>query len=175
VIAALSFTRSSKNRVANIREKIMAIKELVEHLNRALSLELAGVVQYMQHSFLVTGVEREVYRKYFRKQSEESQEHATTLGDKIVALGGVPTVEPAMIRQSTELAEMLRQDLALEREAMAAYMAAWEACGEEHRPVRFQLEERIYQEQLHIDELEKLTSERKANEVKEKITLRQVG
>lgn len=155
----------------------MASKELVEHLNRALSLELASVVQYMQHSFLVTGMEREVYRSYFRKQSEESQEHATTLGDKIVALGGVPTVEPAMIRQSTDLAEMLRQDLELEREAMEVYMAAWEACGEEkeNRPVRFQLEERIYQEQLHIDELEKLTSERKANTVKEKITLRQVG
>ena len=155
----------------------MASKELVEHLNRALSLELASVVQYMQHSFLVTGMEREVYRSYFRKQSEESQEHATTLGDKIVALGGVPTVEPAMIRQSTDLAEMLRQDLALEREAMEVYMSAWEACGEEkeNRPVRFQLEERIYQEQLHIDELEKLTSERKANTVKEKITLRQVG
>ncbi len=153
----------------------MATTELVEQLNRALSLELAAVVQYMQHSFLVTGTEREVYRSYFRKQSEESQGHATTLGDKIVALGGVPTVEPSMIRQSTDLAEMLRQDLALEREAMEAYMAAWEACGDGNRPVRFQLEERIYQEQLHIDELEKLTSERKANAVKEKITLRQVG
>jgi bacterioferritin len=153
---------------------MMASAELIENLNRALSLELAAVVQYMQHSFLVFGTEREVYRSYFRKQSKESQDHATTLGDKVVALGGVPTVEPAMIRQSTDLNEMLKQDLALEREAMAAYMAAWEACGDE-KPTRFQLEERIYQEQLHIDELEKLTSERKANVTKEKITLRQVG
>ena len=153
----------------------MTSTNLVERLNRALSLELTAVIQYMQHSFLVTGTEREVYRSYFRKQSEESQGHATTLGDKIVALGGVPTVEPSMIRQSIDLKEMLQQDLALEREAMDAYMAAWEACGDEHRPVRFQLEERIYQEQLHIDELEKLTSERKASAVKEKITLRQVS
>jgi bacterioferritin len=78
----------------------------------------------MQHSFLVTGVEREVYRSFFRDQSEESHDHAKTLGDKVVALGGVPTVEPGMIRQSTDLAEMLKQDLALEREAMEAYMAA---------------------------------------------------
>lgn len=153
----------------------MAGANLVERLNRALSLELTAVIQYMQHSFLVTGTEREIFCKYFRKQSEESQDHATTLGDKIVALGGVPTVEPSMIRQSIDLTEMLRQDLELEREAMAAYMAAWEACQDDHRPVRFQLEERIYQEQLHIDELEKLTSERKASAVKEKITLRQVG
>lgn len=153
----------------------MANSQLIENLNRALSLELAAVIQYMQHSFLVSGPEREVYRVYFRNQSEESHHHATTLGDKVVALGGVPTVEPSMIRQSTNLAEMLHQDLELEREGMEAYMAAWEACNDANRPVRFQLEERIYQEQLHIDELEKLTSERKANVTKEKITLRQVG
>lgn len=153
----------------------MASQELIDNLNRALSMELAAVIQYMQHSFLVTGPEREVYRSYFRKQGAESHEHAETLGDKIVALGGVPTVEPSMIRQSTDLTEMLRQDLALEREAMEAYMAAWESCKDSNHPTRFQLEERIYQEQLHIEELEKLTSARKANVTKEKITLRQVG
>lgn len=153
----------------------MAGQELVDNLNRALSLELAAVIQYMQHSFLVTGPEREVYRSYFRKQSKESHGHARTLGDKIVALGGVPTVEPGMIRQSTELAEMLRQDLALEREAIAGYMAAWEACQEDNLPTRFMLEERIASEQIHIEELEKLTSERKASVTQEKITLRQIG
>jgi bacterioferritin len=154
---------------------MMANPELIDNLNRVLSLELAAVIQYMQHSFLVTGTEREVYRSYFRKQSEESHDHANTLGDKIVALGGVPNVEPGMIRQSTDLNEMLKQDLALEREALAAYMTAWESCKDAERPTRFQLEERIYQEQLHVDELEKLTSERKANVTTEKITLRQVG
>ena len=153
----------------------MANQELIDNLNRALGLELASVIQYMQHSFLVTGPEREVYRSFFRDQSEESHDHAKTLGDKVVALGGVPTVEPGMIRQSTDLAEMLRQDLALEREAIAAYLAAWESCKDSDRPTRFMLEERISQEQIHIEELEKLTSERKANVTKEKITLRQVS
>lgn len=153
----------------------MASNELIDNLNKVLSLELAGVIQYMQHSFLVTGQDREVFGSYFRDQSEESHKHARTIGDKIVALGGVPTVEPAMIRQSTDLKEMLKQDLAIEREALDAYMAAWSSCGEADAPVRFQLEERIYQEQLHIDELEKLTSERKANVTQEKITLRQIG
>ena len=153
----------------------MASTDLVERLNRALSLELTAVIQYMQHSFLVTGVEREVYRSFFRKLSEESHDHATMLGDKVVALGGVPTVEPSMIRQATDLTEMLRQNLALEREGMEAYMAAWEACKDAERPTRFLLEERISEEQLHIEELEKLTSERKASITREKITLRQVS
>jgi bacterioferritin len=153
----------------------MAGQDLIDNLNRALSLELAAVIQYMQHSFLVTGSEREVYRSFFRNQSEEAHDHAKMLGDKVVALGGVPTVEPSMIRQSTDLAEMLRQDLALEREAMEAYMAAWESCKDKDRPTRFLLEERISQEQIHIEELEKLTSERRANVTKEKITLKQVS
>ena len=153
----------------------MANTELIENLNRALGLELAGVIQYMQHSFLVTGPEREIFRSFFRDLSEESRDHAVILGDKIVALGGVPTVEPGDIRQSIELTEMLRQDLELERAAMEAYVASWHACGDGELGTRFLLEERIAEEQKHIEEFEKLTSERRANITKQKITLRQIS
>lgn len=158
-----------------IGEATMANAELIDNLNRALSLELAGVIQYMQHSFLVTGQEREVFCDFFRDLSKESRKHAEVLGDKVVALGGVPTVEPGDIRQSTNLTEMLRQDLELERTAMEAYVAAWKSCSDAELGTRFLLEERIAEEQLHIDEFEKLTSERQASVTKEKITLRQVG
>ena len=153
----------------------MAKPELIECMNRALALELAGTIQYTQHSFLVTGIEREIYRKFFRDQAEEAQGHSEYLGDKIVALGGIPTVEPGMIRQSTDLKEMLRQDLELEREAMSAYMAAWQSCGDEDLPTKFWLEGQIAEEQRHIEELEKLTSERKAQAGNERIVLRQVS
>ena len=153
----------------------MANAELIENLNQALGFELAGVIQYMQHSFLVTGPEREVFCDFFRDQSKEARSHAVTLGDKIVALGVVPTVEPGEIRQSTDLGEMLRQDLELERAAMEAYMASWRACTDEELATRFLLEERIAAEQKHIEEFEKLTNERRANVTKERITLRQVG
>ncbi len=153
----------------------MANTELIDSLNRVLSLELSGVIQYMQHSFLVTGQEREVFRKFFRDLSEESRDHAELLGDKIVALGGVPTVEPGEIRQSTELTEMLRQALELERVAMEAYVAAWKSCTDNELGTRFLLEERISEEQRHIEVFEKLTNERRANVTKERITLRQVG
>ena len=153
----------------------MARAELVENLNRALSLELAGVIQYSQHSYLVTGTDREVFKDYFRDMAGEAQDHAEKLGDKIVALGGIPTVEPAMIRQSTDLEVMLRQALELEREAIAVYMAAWASCGEEDLPQKFWLEGQIADEQMHIEELEKLTGERTAKVNTEKIILREVG
>lgn len=153
----------------------MAREDLVQHLNKALSLELAGIIQYSQHSYLVTGQFREVYRGFFRDMAEEAQKHANVLGDKVVALGGVPTVEPAMIRQSVELSEMLKQGLELEREAMAAYMAAWSACDDNDLPQKFWLEGQISDEQMHIEELEKVTSERTARIGSEKIVLREVS
>lgn len=153
----------------------MARAELIENLNKALGYELAGVIQYSQHSYLVTGTDREVFKDWFRDMAEEAQDHAEVLGDKIVALGGVPTVEPAVIRQSVELKEMLKQDLELEREAIAAYMAAWAACDDNDLPQKFWLEGQIADEQMHIEELEKLTSERVAKAGSERIVLREVG
>ena len=153
----------------------MAREELIENLNKALSLELSGIIQYSQHSYLVTGIEREIYKKFFREQADEAKDHALFLGDKLVALGGVPTVEPAIIRQSTDLSEMLKQDLELEREALAVYMSAWNSCGEEDLATRFWLEGQIAEEQLHVEELEKLNSERQSKVNSERIVLREVS
>jgi len=133
--------------------------KVVELLNRALSLEYSAVVQYNQHRFLLTGKDRLVYADFFFDASKEAHKHVKNLGDKIVALGGVPTVEPGVIRQATSLDEMLHQDLALEREALNAYLKAWES-AENNRPLRFWLEDIIRDEQIHIDELEKLSSKR---------------
>lgn len=151
----------------------MARPELIDNLNRALSLEWAGAIQYTQHSFLVNGIEREIYRKFFREQSEEAHEHTYRLGDKIVSLGGVPVVEPAPIQQAVNITEMLQQDLELERAALAAYMAAWEVCDDE-KTTQFWLEERIAEEQEHVEELEKICRERVAALPQERVTLRQV-
>ena len=54
---------------------------------------------------------------------------------------------------------MLKDDLEMEREALSAYVAAWEEAGED-RPLKFWLEDIIREEQLHVDELEKLSVER---------------
>lgn len=137
----------------------MSKTELLEQLNTILSLEYAGVVQYMQNSFLVTGCDRVVFSDFFRKQSNDALKHASLIGDKIVALGGVPTIEPATIKQSTNLTEMLEQALKLEREALAAYMTAWDLASAD-KPLRFMLESIIQQEQMHVEEMEKIVSSR---------------
>jgi bacterioferritin len=128
-------------------------------LNRILALEYAGVIQYSQHSFLVQDLFREVYADYFRDSSRECHSHAHQLGEMISGLGGVPTVEPAAIRQATELTEMLQQDLALEREALQAYLDAIDAAAD-HAPLRQMLEHTADDEQRAVWHLEKILQQK---------------
>ncbi len=131
--------------------------ELINRLNRALSLEYAATIQYLQQQCMVAGQERQQFAPFFAASSGESHLHAQNLGNKIVALGGAPTVAPAEVREGKNLAEMLRNDLYMEREALDAYVKAWES-AQGNPPLVFWLEEIISQEQLHVDELEKLTA-----------------
>src|SRR5262245_65410472 len=131
--------------------------ELITRLNRALSLEYAATIQYLQQQCLVTGKERQQFAPFFASSSSESHLHAQNLGNKIVALGGSPTIEPAKVREGKNLAEMLRYDLELERQALDAYVKAWKS-AQSNPPLVFWLEEIISAEQLHVDELEKLNA-----------------
>lgn len=131
--------------------------ELIDRLNRALSLEYAATIQYLQQQCLVTGQERQQFAPFFAASSSESHMHAQNLGNKIVALGGSPTIDPAEVHEGKNLAEMLRYDLDMEREALDAYVKAWES-AQGNPPLVFWLEEIISAEQLHVDELEKLNA-----------------
>ena len=106
--------------------------KVISKLNEIVRHEWTGVVQYTQHSFLVQDLWREVYTPFFRKGAEESLHHAHMVGDKIVALGGTPTVERGEVRQSTDLREMLRYDVEVERGAVRLYGEALALCQDDH-------------------------------------------
>jgi bacterioferritin len=127
---------------------------VIEALNQAVALEHAASLQYKQHALLVRGFWRKVFADFFASESRGALEHAYKFGHKIVALGGVPTIEVgATVRQSLDLEEMLDQDLALERAAMQAYLAA-RALAEDDVALRTMLEDHIESEQRDIEELE---------------------
>lgn len=135
-------------------------QELITRMNQALSLEYAGMLQYLQHSYLVQGPWRAVYQEYFEKEADHTRKHAKRLGMRIVALGGVPVVEPATIRQATDLTEMLTQDLELERQALDLYCELVRA-NEDNVPLRVFFETMAFEEQDDVWELEKLLEQHK--------------
>ncbi|MGH8069913.1 MAG: ferritin-like domain-containing protein [Candidatus Entotheonellia bacterium] len=132
----------------------MDTARIIEVLNKAVALEHAASLQYKQHALLVRGLWRKVFADFFSGESRSALEHAQKFGQKIVAFGGVPTVEVgATIRQSLDVEEMLRQDLELERQAMQVYLAA-HASTEDNVALRTMLEDHIESEQRDIEELE---------------------
>ena len=127
---------------------------VIDALNHAVALEHAACIQYKQHALLVRGLWRKVYSEFFLEESRTAQEHAYKFGQKIVALGGVPTIEVGTpVRQSLDLEEMLKHDLELERQAKQAYLDALALC-EDDVALRNMLEDQIEDEQRDIEELE---------------------
>lgn len=132
----------------------MDTKKMIAALNKAISLEHAATLQYQQQSLLISGLWRRVFTDFFGSQSKSSLEHAHKFGQKIVALGGVPSVEVgAPIQQATDLEEMLRHALELERATLRAYLDA-HALAESDIALRAMIEGQIESEQHDIDELE---------------------
>ena len=71
----------------------MNTSNVITKLNDCLRHEWTGVAQYAQAGFVVSGLWREVYSNKFYGSAEESFGHAKQVGEKIVAMGGMPTVE----------------------------------------------------------------------------------
>ena len=152
----------------------MDTARVIEALNKAVALEHAASLQYKQHALLVRGLWRRVFADFFSGESRSALEHAHKFGQKIVALGGVPTVEVgATIRQSLNVEEMLRQDLDLERQAMQAYLSA-HVLAEDNIALRNMLEDHIESEQRDIEELELYLDMVKTGTIAREINLRVV-
>ena len=131
-------------------------KKLIDGLNAALQNELGNVIRYLHHSFLVTGINRGPLVELFREKAQESFNHATELGEKIVALGGHPTVKVPPMKEighkSTE--DMLREELGSEKEEVEGYIRLLRLVGDDIA-LEFMLKEIIKDEQEGIDDLQR--------------------
>lgn len=133
--------------------------KIVEKLNEALKHEWTGVAQYSQASFLVSGLWREPYAEFFEENAKESFGHAQLVGDKIVALGGVPTVERNPVQQSHDLQEMLAFSLEFEKKAVRVYSEALHLTDGFDRALTVFLEDLLKEEQEGVDEIIKIVRE----------------
>jgi bacterioferritin (cytochrome b1) len=151
----------------------MDTKKVIAALNNVIALEHTAALQYKQHALLVSGLWRKVFVDSLLSQSKSAMEHAEKFGQKVVALGGVPTVEVGTVRQAIDLEEMLGQDLALEKETMQAYVNA-HALAEGDIALRTMLESQIESEQRDIEELEMYLGMVKTKGVEREVNIKRV-
>jgi bacterioferritin len=103
--------------------------KVIEHLNKALRLELTAINQYWLHFRLV---EEWGYARLAKREREASigeMRHADRLADRILYLEGLPNMQELnRLRIGQGVKEVLESDLAGERDRRAAYVEAREVC-----------------------------------------------
>ena len=73
-------------------------KALIDGLNEDLAAEYQAVIMYRTYASLVSGPWRQELRAFFEGEIPDELGHAAYLADKVVALGGIPVVEPGPVR-----------------------------------------------------------------------------
>lgn len=141
----------------------MDTQAVIDQLNECLKHEWTGVAQYSQAGFIVEGMWREVYADKFLDDAKESFNHARLVGDKIAALGGVPSVLRNEVKQSRDIREVLEFSLAFESKAVDMYSQAIEL-AEGNRALVIFLEDILKEEQEGVDEYTKLLRETPAHQ-----------
>lgn len=130
--------------------------KVIEYLNKALRHELTAVSQYWLHYRLQDDWGLGSMAKKSREESIEEMEHADSLIERILFLGGHPNLQkldPLRIGQTPK--ETLECDLAAEESARALYKEARDVCSDAGDYVTMKLFESLMaDEEGHIDFLE---------------------
>lgn len=135
--------------------------QVINVLNEALATEIVCVLRYRFHYYMATGIHKEGAAAEFLEHSNEEQQHADRIAERIKQLGGKPELNPAIIAQTshseyvegTSLEDMLREDLVAERIAIQTYREMINFFGEKDPTSRRLMEEILAVEEEHADDI----------------------
>ncbi len=135
---------------------MQGIPEVIDALNRALTIELTAINQYFCQAKMCKNWG---FNKLGKKHYEESlgeMKHAEKLIDRILFLEGVPEIARYdVIRVGTDVKEQFENDLRLEMSGVKHYNQAIEVCTRLHdHGTREILEPILSESEEHVDWLE---------------------
>ncbi|HEU5058391.1 MAG TPA: ferritin-like domain-containing protein [Kofleriaceae bacterium] len=140
------------------REQVVAV------LNEVLATEIVCTLRYKNHYFMARGVHGDTVADEFLEHAREEEAHADQVARRITQLGGMPNLDPeglatrshAEYKVSTDLEDMIREDLAAERVAIATYSEIIRWLGDDDPTTRRMMEEILAKEEEHADDLSNL-------------------
>ncbi len=143
--------------MATATKPAVTMEQLIDGLNDDLAAEYNAIISYLTYSAKVTGPYRPQLVEFLQSEIPDEQAHAQYLADKIVALGGEPTVEPVQVKQTNDVRTMLQYIYEAESAAVENYTKRREqaeALGETGLAV--QLDDMINDETGHREEVVKM-------------------
>lgn len=130
--------------------------KVLEFLNEALSEELTAINQYFLHSEICENDGYMVLHKLIKKESIDEMKHAEVLIERILFLEGTPNMSKyRQINIGSNVEEMFKNDLALERDAVAEYNRGVALASDRgDHGTRVLLQTILKDEEGHVDWLE---------------------
>jgi bacterioferritin len=134
---------------------------VLQLLNEALATELVCTLRYRRHYFTAKGVASEGVAAEFLEHSDQEQEHADLIAERIVQLGGEPNFSPegmtgrshAEYVEGSSLIDMIRENLVAERIAIDSYTEMITYLGANDPTTRRLLEGILAMEEEHAEDL----------------------
>jgi len=131
--------------------------KLIEHLNADLASEYQAVIMYTTYAAAVSGPHRPALRQFFQAEIPDELGHAQFLADKIVSLGGAPTMTPVSVPAALTAREMLENVHQAEQRAIAGYKErAEQAAAYGDKGLSTHLETMVEDETGHSEETQKI-------------------
>ncbi len=135
----------------------MTKSDMIKGLNEDLAGEYSAIIQYIAYAAKATGPYRPQLVQFFLSEVPDEQGHAQFLANKIVALGGEPTLAPRKVPAAKTNHEMVQAILEAERKAIADYTKrAKEAEEFGDKGLVVQLEDMVRDESNHAEETERI-------------------
>ncbi len=137
------------------------LDRVIETCNAALATELVCVLRYKNHYYMATGLDADPVAAEFLQHSQEEQDNADRLAQRITQLGGEPDFNPETLtsRSHSEyttargLLDMVKEDLVAERVAIESYTEIINWLGEGDPTTRRLFESILEVEEEHADDL----------------------
>ncbi|MFA9462372.1 bacterioferritin [Thiohalorhabdus sp. Cl-TMA] len=130
--------------------------KVIEYLNKVLTNELTAINQYFMHYKMCEDWGLKKLASKSRTESIEEMQHAENLMERILFLEGLPNLQDiGKLRVGEDVQEQLRNDLALEQDAIPLLREAIVYCRDNRDDVSKELFQRILDdEEEHVDFLE---------------------
>jgi bacterioferritin len=151
-------------RGAITREYKADVEHIIQALNSLRSTEIMSYLQYMQHQYMAVSLLSPGMKTEFEAHATQELDHANRLADRVQQLGGVPIYDPKEIsskaakvgitpEQGATLADMVTEDLMLERQQIEVYTALIREIGDQDLVTRQVLLTILVETERHASEL----------------------
>lgn len=135
----------------------MTREELINGLNEDLNLELETLFRGVYHAAAGRGMLGHELRELLKKELPSELDHAMFIADKIVALGGVVRIRPAVPAELAAARDLLQENIAGERKIISNYAKRIDQAAEfGDKGLVIRLEDMLASETDHLEQLERL-------------------